>query len=100
MATVEHQMIQTSSQMAARRKRQAWRRQKNRLALLLSMATMAFGLFWLCWILFTTVSRGIEGLSWSLFTEMTPPPGAAGGLLNPIMGSKKNMNFLYKKPRA
>ncbi|SUB14227.1 Phosphate transport system permease protein pstA [Pantoea agglomerans] len=46
------------------------------------------GLFWLVWILFTTVSRGVDGLSWSLFTESTPPPNTAGGgLANALAGS-------------
>src|SRR5439155_7031863 len=31
--------------------------------------------------------EGFSGLSVAVFTEMTPPPGSAGGLLNPIMGS-------------
>ncbi|TKI04462.1 phosphate ABC transporter permease PstA [Martelella alba] len=88
MATLDNQLPQSASQMAARRKRQAWRRQKNRLALFLSLVTMAFGLFWLCWILFTTINRGFEGFSWALFTQMTPPPNTAGGgLANAIVGS-------------
>ena len=72
----------------SRRKMQAWRRQKNRLALFLSMATMVFGLFWLVWILFSTITKGIDGMSLALFTEMTPPPNTAGGgLANAIAGS-------------
>jgi phosphate transport system permease protein len=61
----------------------------NKLALTLSMLAMAFGLFWLAWILFTTVELGIAGMSIDLFTKMTPPPGAneGGGLLNAIVGS-------------
>lgn len=60
----------------------------NRLALSLAMAAMAFGLFWLLWILVTVFQLGVSGLSLSLFTEMTPPPGATdGGLLNAIVGS-------------
>lgn len=71
-----------------RQRRQVWRRQKNRIALLLSMITMVFGLFWLIWILFTTLTKGVEGMSWSLFTEMTPPPNSTGGgLANAIVGS-------------
>ncbi|WP_196245633.1 phosphate ABC transporter permease PstA [Xenorhabdus bovienii] len=74
--------------MNNRRRMQAWRRQKNRIALLLSMATMAFGLFWLIWILFSTVTKGIDGMSLALFTEMTPPPNTeGGGLANAIVGS-------------
>lgn len=59
----------------------------NFTALGLSMAAMAFGLFWLGWILFTVLELGVSGLSISLFTEVTPPPGAAGGLKNAIYGS-------------
>ncbi|EJL81698.1 phosphate ABC transporter permease PstA [Pantoea sp. GM01] len=72
----------------SRRKMQAWRSTKNKIALTLSLLTMAFGLFWLVWILFTTVTRGVDGLSWSLFTESTPPPNTAGGgLANALVGS-------------
>jgi phosphate transport system permease protein len=60
----------------------------NRIALTLSMLAMSFGLFWLAWILWTTVNLGISGLSLSLFTQMTPPPGSTeGGLANAIAGS-------------
>lgn len=61
----------------------------NKIALTLSMVAMAFGLFWLAWILFTTLELGVAGLSIDLFTKMTPPPGAEepGGLLNAIVGS-------------
>ncbi|NDV11985.1 phosphate ABC transporter permease PstA [Crenobacter caeni] len=52
-----------------------------------SMATMAFGLFWLAWILLTLLRYGLEGLSPAVFTEITPPPGSAGGLANAIVGS-------------
>ena len=66
------------------------RRLLNGLALVLSGAAAVVGLFFLGWILFTTLSRGIDGLSVAMFTEMTPPPGApigVGGLLNAIVGS-------------
>ena len=60
----------------------------NKVALTLSVGTMVFGLFWLAWILWTVLELGVGGLSLSLFTEMTPPPGAEhGGLLNAIVGS-------------
>jgi phosphate transport system permease protein len=60
----------------------------NGVALTLSLSAMAFGLFWLIWILFETVRLGIGGLTWSLFSEMTPPPQAdTGGLSNAIFGS-------------
>ncbi|WP_150723240.1 phosphate ABC transporter permease PstA [Pandoraea capi] len=67
---------------------QAYRRRKNMFAIAMSLAAMAFGLIWLLWILYTTLSLGIGGLSLSLFTEMTPPPNTAGGgLANAIAGS-------------
>ncbi|MCK9258861.1 MAG: phosphate ABC transporter permease PstA [Azoarcus sp.] len=60
----------------------------NAIALTLSLAAMMFGLVWLVWILFTVFKLGISGLSLTLFTEMTPPPGDdVGGLLNAIVGS-------------
>src|SRR3990167_1226178 len=63
------------------------RRLVNRVALGLSLAAMSFGLFWLCWILYTVLHLGVSGLSLDLFTKMTPPPGSPGGLLNAIVGS-------------
>ena len=64
------------------------RKRVNVVALALSLAAMAFGLFWLVWILFETVRLGIGGLALSVFTEMTPPPQAeTGGLANAIFGS-------------
>ena len=66
------------------------RRLLNATALVLSGAAALVGLFFLGWILFTTLSRGIDGMSLAMFTEMTPPPGApigVGGLLNAIVGS-------------
>jgi len=59
----------------------------NRAGLVLSVVAMAAGLAILAWILGTLLVEGIGALSWSVFTEMTPPPGEAGGLLNAIVGS-------------
>ena len=73
---------------ATRLSRHRRRKVVNQIALTLSMTAMAFGVFWLLWILFETVRLGIDGLSLSLFTEMTPPPQAeTGGLANAIFGS-------------
>jgi len=64
------------------------RKRVNVVALALSLGAMAFGVFWLIWILFETVHLGLGGLSWQVFTEMTPPPQAeTGGLANAIYGS-------------
>ncbi len=59
----------------------------NKVALVLSLLAMSFGLFWLFWILFETVRLGIGGLSFSTLTEMTPPPNDEGGLANAMYGS-------------
>jgi phosphate transport system permease protein len=60
---------------------------RNKVWLTLSVGAALFGLIWLVLILSTLVWNGVAGLSLSVFTEMTPPPGSAGGLLNPIIGS-------------
>jgi phosphate transport system permease protein len=65
----------------------ARRRRRNAVAMVLSVTATAFGVGWLALILGVLVWEGLSGLSLSVFTEMTPPPGAAGGLLNPIVGS-------------
>ena len=67
--------------------RYARRRWQNLLATVLSVAAAGFGLTWLLLILTVLVIKGVGGLSLAVFTEMTPPPGSAGGLLNPIIGS-------------
>jgi phosphate transport system permease protein len=59
----------------------------NKIALVLSLGAMSFGLFWLAWILITILQLGVSGLSLSVFTQMTPPPGSAGGLANAVFGS-------------
>jgi phosphate transport system permease protein len=65
----------------------AARRRRNQIAMGLSLAATVIGLGWLVLILGTLLWEGFNGLSVAVFTEMTPPPGAAGGLLNPIVGS-------------
>ena len=72
----------------ARRRLHARRKLTNTFALTLALLAMAFGIFWLIWILVETVRLGVGGMSLSLFTEMTPPPQAeTGGLANAIFGS-------------
>lgn len=63
------------------------RRMTNILHLTFSVLAMIFGLSWLFWILFVLIGKGLDGISVALFTEMTPAPGSAGGLLNAIIGS-------------
>ena len=67
--------------------RHATRRRRNAIAMGFSVAATVFGLVWLVIILGVLLWKGLGGLSLRVFTEMTPPPGSAGGLLNPIMGS-------------
>lgn len=59
----------------------------NRFNLVCSLGTMAFGMLFLLWILATLLYRGFEAVAPTLFTQMTPPPGSAGGLANAIFGS-------------
>ncbi len=59
----------------------------NRFNLAMSLATMAFGMVFLLWILGVLLWQGFTALSPTLFTQATPPPGSAGGLANAIAGS-------------
>ena len=77
-----------TSRSEERRRLHARRKLVNAVALGLALIAMAFGLFWLIWILVETVRLGIGGMALSLFTQMTPPPQAeSGGLANAVFGS-------------
>jgi phosphate transport system permease protein len=65
----------------------ASRQRRNVMTMGMAWAATAFGLSWLVLILGVLLYEGFSGLSLAVFTQMTPPPGSAGGLLNPIMGS-------------
>jgi len=65
----------------------AARRRRNHVAVGLAIGATTFGLLWLVFILAELLWKGFSGLNLAVFTEMTPPPGSAGGLLNPIAGS-------------
>src|SRR5438067_10561653 len=65
----------------------ARRRLTNWLIMGLSVAATGFGLLWLVLVLSTLLINGITAITPSLFTQMTPPPGSSGGLLNAIAGS-------------
>ena len=72
----------------ARRAMHESRKRANLIALTLALGAMAFGLFWLIWILIETARLGIGGMVLATFTEMTPAPQAeVGGLANAIFGS-------------
>jgi phosphate transport system permease protein len=80
--------VSTSAALQASRvKRHQARKRINVIALMLSLAAMAFGLVWLVWILIETVRLGVGGLALATFTQMTPPPMEEGGLANAIVGS-------------
>ena len=81
-------MSASAALTASRASHHASRKRVNLVALALSLAAMAFGIFWLLWILFETIRLGLGGLALATFTEMTPPPMAeTGGLANAIFGS-------------
>jgi phosphate transport system permease protein len=63
------------------------RKRVNKIALLLSLAAMSFGLFWLFWILWETIRLGISGISIATLSQMTPAPNEEGGLANAMYGS-------------
>ena len=78
----------TAEQHQARLAMHRHRKRVNAVALMLAIGAMAFGVFWLLWILFETFRLGLGGLNLAVFTEMTPPPQAdTGGLANAIFGS-------------
>ncbi|RTM02063.1 MAG: phosphate ABC transporter permease PstA [Hyphomicrobiales bacterium] len=63
------------------------RKRKNGVMMALCVIAAGIGLAWLALILGALIYKGLSGVSLSVFTEMTPPPGDAGGLLNAIYGS-------------
>jgi len=63
------------------------RHRRNVFTMGLAFGATAFGLAWLVFILAELLYKGFSGLNLAVFTQMTPPPGGSGGLLNPIMGS-------------
>src|SRR5437588_12313307 len=65
----------------------ARRRLTNALVMVLAMAATGFGLLWLVLVLWTLLWNGIAAITPALFSQTTPPPGSAGGLLNAIFGS-------------
>ncbi|TIQ36016.1 MAG: phosphate ABC transporter permease PstA [Mesorhizobium sp.] len=63
------------------------RKRKNGVMMALCVIAAGIGLAWLALILGALIYKGLSGVSLAVFTEMTPPPGDAGGLLNAIYGS-------------
>jgi phosphate transport system permease protein len=85
--TTGDMLLQAQALDQTRNAKYAQRKFVNRVALTLSLLAMAFGLFWLAWILLETIWRGIGGLTLDTLTLMTPPPNDEGGLANAIYGS-------------
>ena len=80
-------LVKSHDALRARQAIFARRKLTNQVALVLSLAAMLFGLFWLAWILWETLRLGLSGLSVAVFTQMTPPPNEVGGLANALFGS-------------
>jgi phosphate transport system permease protein len=63
------------------------RRIANLVVMALSALATGFGLLWLALVLWTLLANGVVAIGPSLFSQMTPPPGSSGGLLNAIFGT-------------
>src|SRR5262249_13749469 len=90
MNTATHtgeKLLREAAANEARERKFAARKRVNQVALAMSLAAMAFGVFWLIWILWETIRLGVGGLNLAIFTQMTPPPNEAGGLANALWGS-------------
>ena len=85
--TTGEALLQRADLDAMRQRRYAQRKRVNQIALVLSMAAMVFGVFWLVWILFETLRQGLGGMAIATFTDMTPPPNEEGGIANALYGS-------------
>ena len=86
--TTAEALLSAKALAESRQAKFASRNRVNKIALTLSLAAMAFGVFWLVWILWETLRLGVGGLALATFTEMTPPPNEeGGGIANAIYGS-------------
>lgn len=87
MSSTAEKLLRAADSAVERERKYAARKRVNKIALALSLAAMAFGVFWLVWILWSTIQLGVGGLNWAALSQMTPPPNEGGGLLNAIWGS-------------
>lgn len=85
--TTSEKLVNTETAKSLRVQKFNQRNRTNKIALVMSLFAMCFGLFWLIWILWETIRLGIGGLTVATFTEMTPPPNEIGGIANAIYGS-------------
>ncbi|MBX3652665.1 MAG: phosphate ABC transporter permease PstA [Ramlibacter sp.] len=86
-AGTAQKLLAAADLAAVRQSKYNARKRVNQVALTLSLMAMAFGLFWLAWILFETVRLGIGGIAIATFTQSTPPPNEVGGIANSLYGS-------------
>jgi phosphate transport system permease protein len=88
VSTTAERLLRDADAALERERMYEGRKRVNKVALALSLAAMAFGVFWLVWILFETIRLGASGMSLSLFTQAQPGPNSeGGGLSNAIFGS-------------
>jgi phosphate transport system permease protein len=80
-------LLRSGDAAKERERRFLGRKRLNRVALTLSLLAMGFGMLWLVWILWETVSLGLGGLNWTTLSQMTPPPNESGGIANALWGS-------------
>src|ERR1700712_526484 len=85
--TTAEKLLAAKALNETRAARFATRKRVNQIALTLSLAAMAFGVFWLVWILWETLRQGVGGLTIGTLTQMPPPPNEEGGIANAIFGS-------------
>ncbi|MEQ1534475.1 MAG: phosphate ABC transporter permease PstA [Burkholderiaceae bacterium] len=85
--TTGEKLLNTKNISSLRVQKFNQRKRTNKIALVLSLLAMCFGLFWLIWILWETIRLGVGGLTMATLTEMTPPPNEIGGIANAIYGS-------------
>ena len=78
MSSTSTKMINAAELTRVRQAKYAKRKRVNQVALTLSLAAMAFGVFWLVWILWETITLGIGGLSLALLQK------TGGNRLEPI----------------
>lgn len=87
MSSTAETLIRAADSALERERKYMARKRTNKVALTLSLVAMAFGVFWLIWILWSTVQLGVGGLNWAALSQSTPAPNDPGGLLNAIWGS-------------
>jgi phosphate transport system permease protein len=80
-------LLRSADVAKERERRYLARKRLNLVALTLSLLAMGFGMLWLVWILWETVSLGLGGLNWTTLSQMTPPPNEQGGIANALWGS-------------